>query len=114
MKQELIDLLESFGYQVRLQGSLTEQEKYPDSFFTVWNNSSDDGSHYDNEAINYVWNFTVFFYSIDPTLVNTKILEAKTLLKQHGWIVGGKGYDVPSDEITHTGRAIDVLFLEHE
>lgn len=114
MKQELIDLLESFGYQVRLQGSLTEQEKYPDSFFTVWNNSADDGSHYDNEAINYVWNFTVYFYSIDPTLVNTKILEAKTLLKQHGWIVGGKGYDVPSDEITHTGRAIDVLFLEHE
>lgn len=114
MKQELIDLLESFGYQVRLQGSLTEQEKYPDSFFTVWNNTADDGSHYDNEAINYVWNFTVFFYSIDPTLVNTKILEAKALLKQHGWIVGGKGYDVPSDEITHTGRAIDVLFLEHE
>ena len=114
MKQELIDLLESFGYQVRLQGSLTEQEKYPDSFFTVWNNSADDGSHYDNEAINYVWDFTVYFYSIDPTLVNTKILEAKTLLKQNGWIVGGKGYDVPSDEITHTGRAIDVLFLEHE
>ena len=112
MKQELINLLKTFGYPVRLQGSLTESETYPQSFFTIWNDETTDGSHYDNDAINYIWEFTIYFYSTNPTLVNTILLQVKTLLKSNGWIVGGKGYDVPSDEATHTGRAIDVLFIE--
>lgn len=112
MKELLIELLESFGYPVFLQGSLTEDDAYPDSFFTFWNNSTIDGDHFDNDAIAWVWNFDVNFYSIDPELVNTMLLQAKTLLKQNGFIVGGKGYDVASDEPTHTGRGINALYLE--
>lgn len=114
MKEQLIELLNSFGYPVRLQGSLSKNELYPDNFFTIWNNSADDGSHYDNDAINYVWNFTVNFYGTNPGIVNTILISAKALLKSKGWIVPGKGYDVPSDEKTHTGRAIDVLYIENE
>ena len=113
MKQELINLLKTFGYPVRLQGTLTQNEIYPQSFFTYWNDDTTDGSHYDNDAINYIWEFTIYFYSTNPTLVNTVLLEVKALLKSNGWIVGGKGYDVPSDEATHTGRAIDVLYIEN-
>lgn len=113
MKELLITLLESFGYPVFLQGSLSEDEAYPESFFTFWNNETPDGSHYDNEAINYVWNFDVNFYSVDPELVNTMLLQAKAILKQNGFIVGGKGYDVASDEPTHTGRGINVLIVEN-
>ena len=61
----------------------------------------------------FIWDFTIYFYSTDPALVNTKIVDAKNLLKQNGWVVAGKGYDVPSDEPTHTGRAIDVLYKEN-
>ena len=114
MKELLIQILESFGYPVKLQGSLGQDEKYPESFFTFWNNSANDGSHYDNDAINYIWDFTVYFYSTSPQLVNTVLLEAKKLLKQSGFIASGKGYDVPSDEPTHTGRAIDVLKIENQ
>ena len=85
---------------------------YPTSFFTYWNNETPDGSHYDNHAINYIWNFTINFYSTDPVLVNTVLLNAKQLLKANGWIVPGKGYDVPSDEPTHTGRAMDAIYIE--
>lgn len=113
MKQLLITLLESFGYPVFLQGSLSEDEAYPESFFTFWNNETPDGSHYDNNAINYIWNFDVNFYSVDPELVNTMLLNAKALLKQNGFIVGGKGYDIASDEPTHTGRGINVLIVEN-
>ena len=113
MKQELIDLLKNFNYPVRLQGSLAENEKYPESFFTIWNNSADDGAHYDNDAINYVWSFTINFYSTNPTLVNTVLLQVRTCLKNNKWIVMGKGYDVPTDEVSHTGRAIDVLYIEN-
>ena len=52
------------------------------------------------------------FYSSDPSLVNTKLLEAKALLKAQGFIVSGKGHDVMSDEPTHTGRGINVQKIE--
>lgn len=112
MKQELINLLSIYDYPVILQGTLTESEKYPNSFFTIWNNETSDGSHYDNDAIDYIWDFTIYFYSTNPSLVNTVLLQAKNLLKTNGWIISGKGYDVPSDEPSHTGRAIDALYIE--
>ena len=109
MKELLIKTLEVFGYPVYLQGTLSKDEPYPDSFFTFWNNDSYDGNHYDNTPVGYVWDFDVNFYSTDPALVNSKLIEAKTKLKQQGFIVSGKGYDVASDEPTHTGRGINVL-----
>ena len=56
-------------------------------------------------------NSQIAYYQKD-TLVNTKLLEAKKILKQNGFIVHGKGYDVASDEPTHTGRGINVLKIE--
>jgi len=112
MKDLLISLLETFGYPVRLQGSLGEAEQYPDSFFTFWNNDSSDANHYDNEPVGYVWNFDVNFYSNNPTLVNTVLEQARCLLRNNGFIIGGKGHDVASDEITHTGRGMTALIIE--
>lgn len=113
MKELLINTLLTFGYPVILQGSMNENEAYPDSFFTFWNNDTYDGDHYDNQPIDYVWDFDVNFYSTDPTLVNTKLLEAKTKLKQQGFIISGKGYDVASDYPTHTGRGMNVLKIDN-
>jgi len=109
MKDLLIETLESFRYPVIQQGTLSKDDPYPDSFFTFWNNDSYDGNHYDNDTVSYVWDFDVNFYSTDPALVNSKLIEAKAKLKQQGFIVSGKGYDVASDEPTHTGRGINVL-----
>ena len=67
---------------------------------------------YDNKENSYIWDFDLNFYSSDPNLVNTKLLEAKKKLKEKGFIVRGKGYDVASDEPTHTGRGINVLKIE--
>ena len=112
MKTKLIELLETFGYPVMLQGSMRESEKYPDHFFTFWNNETASNSHYDNDATSYVWNFEVNFYSYDPVVVNTKLDEVRRLLKQNGFVVTGKGHDIMSDESTHTCRGITVLYLE--
>lgn len=113
MKEVLIELLESFGYPVYLQGSLNKDVPYPESFFTFWNNESPDGNHYNNDTIGYIWYFTVNFYSSNPTLVNTALVNAIALLKSNNWIVSGVGYDVPSDEPTHTGRGVDAVYIQY-
>lgn len=112
MKNLLIQTLQSLGYPVFLQGSLEEDAPYPESFFTFWNNYADGEAFYDNDEHFYVWDFDVNFYSSDPALVNSKLLEAKGLLKAQGFIASGKGYDVASDEPTHTGRGMNVLKIE--
>lgn len=113
MKEQLISLLESFGYPVFLQGSLEKDAAYPESFFTFWNNETPDASHYNDDTIGYIWYFTVNFYSSDPALVNTALVNAIALLKSNRWIISGVGYDVPSDEPTHTGRGVDVIFIQY-
>ena len=112
MKDALITLLNTFKYPVRLQGSLSKDEPYPVSFFTFWNDETTDQTHYDNDAPYFVWNFSIYFYSTSPALVNTILLQVRKLLRDNGWIVPGVGYDVPSDEQTHTGRGLDVMYIQ--
>lgn len=112
MEDLLISTLESLGYPIRLQGSLLSDETYPDHFFTFWNDSADGESFYNNTESAIVWQYSLNFYSVDPLLVNSKLLEAKTLLKNKGWVVSGAGYSVMSDEPTHTGRGITILYRQ--
>ena len=113
MKEALISLLSTLKYPVYLQGSLAPNAPYPDAFFTFWNGTTDDHRHYDNDAMSFTWQFDINFYAKDPALVNTVLVSVRTLLKQNGWIVSGKGYDLGTDEpTTHTGRGISVQYLE--
>lgn len=112
MEDLLIKILETFGYPVKRQGSLGENEDYPNNFFTFWNNDSYDGNHYDNDSVSDIYDFDVNFYSIDPEAAYTKLREAKKLLKSNGFIVSGDGYDVASDEPTHTGRGINAIYVK--
>ena len=91
MKELFISTLEQLGFPIYLQGSLGADEAYPDSFFTFWNNSADGGAFYDNEEHCYNWDFDLNFYSNDPALINDKLMEAKNLLKEKGFIASGKG-----------------------
>ena len=95
MEDLLISTLAALGYPVRLQGGLLPEESYPDSFFTYWNDSADGSSHYSNNEGAILWSYSLNFYSTDPVLVNSKLLEAKGLLKKAGFVVSGAGYDVP-------------------
>lgn len=114
MEDKLIQLLETFNYDVIRQGSLSDDDKYPDNFFTYWGNSSDDGSHYDNGAVSTVHDYSVNFYSNSPANTYDVLRQAITLLKSNGFIISGDGYDVPSDEDSHTGRGVNALYLEME
>lgn len=112
MEDLLISLLESFNYPIMRQGSLSD-DPYPDSFFTFWNNDSIDGNHYDNEEISINGYYDVNFYSIDPSLTYSQLRAARKLLKQNGFIISGDGYDVLSDESTHTGRGMTAIYMNY-
>ena len=111
MEDLLISTLEEFGYPVFLQGSLLPDEPYPAHFFTFWNNSSEGESYYDDNEHSTVFSYDVNFYSTDPELVYTKLRAATVALKAAGFILSGDGHSVMSDEATHDGRGITILYL---
>jgi len=114
MEDLLIETLGALGYEIKLQGSLLPEESYPDHFFTFWNDSADGTSFYSNDESAIIWAYSLNFYSVDVLLVNSVLLEAKKLLKANGFIVSGAGYSVMSDEPTHTGRGIDLLYRQKQ
>lgn len=113
MKKQLIELLSEFGYPVFLQGSMNDDDEYPPAFFTFWNFQTPGTAYYNNKATRAEWGFWVYFYSDDPELVDTMLEKAVNLLKENGWITGGKGEDVASDYETHTGRMVTCWYMEN-
>ncbi len=112
MEDNLITILSSFNYPVYKQGSMSDDAVYPETFITFWNNASPDHSHYDNNNYGTAWDFSVFVYSSDPATVYSVLSDIRTALKAAGWVCPSQGYDVASDEATHTGRALEVFFLD--
>lgn len=112
MEDQLLEILTSFKYPVYRQGSMSNDEAYPPTLITFWNNDSPDHAHYNNSEYGSAWDYTVFVYSSDPDLVYSVLMDIRTALKNADWIVPSKGFDVASDEPTHTGRAIEVFYLE--
>ena len=113
MEDSLISLLETFNYKVFRQGSLSKDESYPETFFTFWNNSENEHSAYDDSTKIIEYNFDINVYSINPSIAYDLIRQTKDLLKANNWIITMFGYDMPSDEITHIGRGMNVTFLEN-
>jgi hypothetical protein len=112
MEDNLIQIIESFGFPVYRQGSMSDAERYPETFVTFWNNESPDHAHYDDSEYGTAWSYNVYVYSSDPEQVYNLLLSIRTALKNANWIVPSKGQDVASDEATHTGRMLECYFLE--
>lgn len=112
MEDSLISLLETFKYPVIRQGSLPQDKAYPNTFFTFWNNDESGESFYDNATSSVLYDYSVNCYSTDPTLAYELLRNARALLLQNNWIITDRGYDVTSDEITHVGRGMNVMYLE--
>ena len=113
MKDDLIALLQTLGYPVFLQGTLNANAEYPDSFFTFWNFETPEQAYYDNDANMAVWGFWIYFYSINPTLVETEPEKARKLLKQNSFTLDGKPHDIDVDRPSHTGKFFSVYKFEN-
>ena len=93
---DLHDVLESFGLPVYLQGSMADNEPYPESFYTYYNNSTGGLTYYDNMEKSVVWDFDVSAYSANPDMAQQmldrgvmSINEARELFN-YGPVDGGE------------------------
>lgn len=114
MEDNLIELLETFGFPVIKQGNLAEDADYPPVFFTFWNNGEYEYKAYDNITILVTYDFDVNVYADDPKTVYDLLKRARILLKSKGYKTPNRGYDVTSDIDTHTGRGMNVIYLGKE
>lgn len=112
MIEKLQSAILPLGYPMYRQGSLADASEYPESFFTFWNFQADEVKSYDNAPVGCEWGYWLYFYSTEPELVETELLRAKDALKAAGFDVWGKGTDVKSDTITHTGRMLTAYYNE--
>ena len=117
VKSILINALKTCGFvegkTLFLQGTLGDRV-YPDSFVTFWTDYTADSRHFDNGVQAVDWAFSVIYYSNDAESVNTTPDSITTALRAAGFIPQGKGQDIPSDEPTHTGWAMDFIYNEKE
>lgn len=108
MRDELIQILEATGFPASMQGTIGD---YPESFYTFWNFETPE-KYYDNNPVNAIWGFWIYFFSTDPKLVETETSAAIARLRAAGWTVEGRGEDALSDEPTHTGRRLTIYKRE--
>lgn len=111
IKQELLNVLNTFGFPVILHGSLGADEPFPYDFFTFQIIDSPSTAIFDNTPTKTAYNVQVNFYSASPVNVESYANQARTALKAAGFIPQGKGRDIPSDEPTHTGWTCDYYYL---
>lgn len=109
MEDELIAILETFKYPIYRQGSMSDEDEYPETFVTFWNTNSPDHSYYDNDDYGTEWTYNVVVYSSNPSIAYSLLDSIRIALKANGWICVGKGQDTESDEETHIGRIIEVI-----
>lgn len=111
MDKELIAILATFKVPVLRQGSMASDAKYPKTFITFWNNSSNAHAHYDNEEFGVIWDYNIFVYSSDINTTYDLLEQIRAALKNAGWIPASHGFDAASDYATHTGRGLEVVFM---
>lgn len=115
IKERIINVLGSFDIPVYLQGTMAEDEPYPERFLTFFVHSADDESFYNDEATQEVYGVSVMYYDADSERVEsfpkTDLIPA---MRNAGFIKQGNGIDVLSDAPTHTGKALEFYLKDNE
>lgn len=113
MWKELEKVFEATTLNYHRQGSITEGKKWDKSFYTFWNMDTPEDGFYDNEAHKVVWYWNVYYYSNDPATLYSGLENFISLAKEAGFIVNGRGTDVPSGRPDYVGRMVQVIWVEN-
>lgn len=115
IRDKITEVLDGFKLPYFLQGTLADDEPYPESFITFLVYQAENDGNFDDEPTRQNYYISVMYYDSDPDKVETyprqTILPA---MKEAGFIPEGVGTDVLSDEPTHTGKALDFVFIDND
>lgn len=113
MWEQLEKIFIATGLEYFRQGSLSEGKRWEKSFFTFWNMDTPEDGFYDNEAHKVIWYWTVYYYTSDPATLYTGLEDFISKAKEAGFIVSGRGNDVPSGRPDYVGRMVQVIWVEN-
>ena len=88
-------------------------EVLPDEYYTISEDYTDDNLNANNEALEHLYEFTLYFYTKDIKTLYTGLQEAITLLKSKGYIIGGVGYKNATYKNTWYSRMVDVERIDY-
>ena len=116
MENKLVSILEELEleqeFDVILQGTIDPNEGYPENFFSYWNWETPRGSYYDNKHTNVRWGFQIIAYSTDRNFLNEMTKKAIEELEKNNFIIDSEGEDIASNLKSHTGKMIEIYFIE--
>lgn len=85
----------------------------PSEYYTVSEDYTSTNLSADNEAQEYLYEFTIKWYTQDATKLYTGLNNAITLLKSKGYIVSGVGYSNLTYKDTWFSRQVDAEKIEY-
>lgn len=110
--EALEQLLESTGYPYFRQGSLAEDEPYPETFWTFWNISTDEDRFYDDEPHATVWTWQIYLYTRDPSIMYSEMEDLVEAAREAGFIPVSRATDLASDLPEWVGRTIRIQYIQ--
>lgn len=113
MWEKLEKIFQALGLEYSRQGSYSPDEELPSSFFTFWNYDIPEEGFFDNKASRAIWIWQVYFYTTNPNLIYSKLQEFIDLAKEEGFIVEGRGSDIPTERPDYLGRMVRITFIEN-
>ena len=114
MWSKLEEVFEEMGLPYSRQGSYGREDDIPESLFTFWNIKSPEKKFYDNKSNVIEWEWIVYFYTQDNSLLYTKMKEFIKMAKSKGFLIDGEGQDLPSDNPNYIGRYVVLTYVENK
>lgn len=107
--KDLKDVFELIDVPIYRQGSLAENEAYPDeTFCTYWMRSDDLDAWYDNRPRKREITCDINIYSNDYDTMSQKIQKIRDDCIEND-IVTSSIHDLASDDINYTGQGVTVI-----
>ncbi len=88
-------------------------EILPNEFYTISEDYTSDNLNADNVALEHLYEFTLKWYTKDANNVYTGLMDAITLLKSKGYLIGGVGYQNATYQHTWFSRMVDVEKIDY-
>lgn len=107
---DIFNDLQDLNKPVYHEGDAPKQ--LPAEFYTVSEDATLDNINADNEAKQYLYEYTLKWYTKDRSRLYTGLQAAITLLKSKGYIISGLGYQNSPYNDTWVSRQVDVNKLE--